>query len=121
MRRLGARKRPSDYKYYRPPRRTLFPLNLRRRLVLPNFLLVSTFSLSVIRLIGRHNGPLRSFRSRGPFYLDTRCWPVHGRTYTDRSEWCPDTPSNSAGLRALPVHRLSAQFFFSDNLNAFLY
>src|SRR6267154_1572129 len=95
----GRRKRPSDYKYYRPPTRTFFssqPSSSPCPTQLPPCF---TFSLSVIRLIGCRNGPLRSFHSRGPCLLDTRCWPVHGRTYTDSSsKWCPDTPSNSAGL-----------------------
>jgi hypothetical protein len=40
---VGGRKRPTDYKYYRPPAGLFFPLNLRRRLVLPNFFLVPPF------------------------------------------------------------------------------
>lgn len=68
--------------------------------------------LLVICLIGCRNGPLHSFRSRCPCLLHTCCWPVYRRTLTDRSrcQWCPDIPSNSAGLTALPLYRLSAYF-----------
>lgn len=40
---VGGRKRPSDYKNYRPPTRVFFPLNLRCRLVLPNLPPLFTF------------------------------------------------------------------------------
>ncbi len=106
--RLGLQ---SDYKNCRPPTHPFFSSQLSSSpcpIQLPPFF---TFSLPVIRLIGRRNGPLRSFRSHSPSLLDTRRWPVHDCTYTDCSQWCPDVPSDSAGLRTLPVHCLSAHFF----------
>ncbi len=102
-----GRKRPSDYKNRRPPKRLVFfsqPSLSPCAIQIPPF---SSLSLSVIRLIGCRNGPLRSFRFSGPCPLGTGCY--HACTHPDRSRcWCPNIPSNSTGFGTLPIHGLSA-------------
>ncbi len=86
-----------------PTRNIFFSLKLRPARTSP----FSTYSLSLIRIIGRRNGPLRSFRSRGPCLLETRCWPDHGCTCC---QYPPDIPGNTPALRDLPVLCLSTHF-----------
>jgi hypothetical protein len=86
-----------------PTRNVFFSLKLRPARISP----FSTYSLSRIHIVGRRDGPLRSFRSRSPCLLETCCWPDHGCTCC---QYPPDIPSNTPGLRDLPLLCLSARF-----------
>lgn len=94
---LVGRENPSDYKYHRLTTPALFSLNHRRPHCPTSLYPFSSFSF--LHIICRHNGPLRSFRSRGACLLNTRCWPDH--TCTCR----PDIPCNSTHRYPLPIHR----------------
>ena len=102
MRILAGRKYPSDYKYHRLTTPALFSPNLRRLHCPASLYPFSSFSFCS-HIICRHNGLLRSFRSRGACLFDTCCWPDHTCTCVDNRGYCPDIPCNSTHRYSLRI------------------